>query len=679
MFETTRLHQRACAIRRAAVAWSAGGAYAPRPMIVSAPTAMPGLLDPGGGGADAPQARPRRHPPDRHVHEHGRDPVADVAAVARRAHRHGHHRAQGPAFRRLPSVSPAARARLRPRPSRTTSFTVPPSASLIARNTANGRSAVANRRFGPTFPSNGPRGGVPIPATVRSASAVRRHRLRHDPRLARDVSEALDRVEDRVLHRIADELLRAAAPARVTTPRPARRPARRGPGRTGRTRSSSRRSRPPSRGGASTGSRSDPRRDPRRRRAPTAASSDRAGGTGHGRRRAPARTGRPATARMHGGGGSPGRIDRRPPTRAGTGSPGPTSSFRRSRGASRSRRSTTRSTSSYVSVRAVLARPEDGEPGDVHVHAGLLEVEEARVEPGQSLRRHAPMLGSGAMRRLATAVALAALLRAAGHAGGGAGHRGGRRVRRIRLRDRQRVHARDRSDRDRRDGRVDDGRSLPAHRRGRRRLVVVRGTSNPERSSTTPSTPKASSPSSAATTAARASGWPARSSSATLRSRAAAFPGPDPAPSVPAGTVRVPDDAPTIQEAVDRARARRPRPDRPRRLPRGGDRHHAVPDDPGHGPQRHDPRGRLRAANGIHVIEADGVADREPHRAALPPERLLLVGGARVSAAPTSRRPRTATTASTRSDRAGDGSITPTRAARPTPASTSARATRATR
>ncbi len=54
----------------------------------------------------------------------------------------------------------------------TTSLTVPPSALLIARNTSNGRSAVANRRLGPTLPSNGPRGGVPIPATVRRASAV---------------------------------------------------------------------------------------------------------------------------------------------------------------------------------------------------------------------------------------------------------------------------------------------------------------------------------------------------------------------------------------------------------------------------------------------------------------------------------------------------------------------------
>src|SRR5215207_5679484 len=44
MFDTTRLHHRACATRRAAVAWSAGGANAPRPMIVSAPTAMPESL-----------------------------------------------------------------------------------------------------------------------------------------------------------------------------------------------------------------------------------------------------------------------------------------------------------------------------------------------------------------------------------------------------------------------------------------------------------------------------------------------------------------------------------------------------------------------------------------------------------------------------------------------------------
>ena len=60
--------------------------------------------------------------------------------------------------------------------------------------------------------------------------------------------------------------------------------------------------------------------------------------------------------------------------------------------------------------RAIPAGSEEREPGDVHVHAGLLQVEEARVEPRQSLRGHPPMLGSGAMRRLATALALAAPL-----------------------------------------------------------------------------------------------------------------------------------------------------------------------------------------------------------------------------------------------------------------------------
>jgi hypothetical protein len=61
-------------------------------------------------------------------------------------------------------------------------------------------------------------------------------------------------------------------------------------------------------------------------------------------------------------------------------------------------------------VRAVLPRPEDRQSGNMHVHAGFLEVEEARVESRQSLHRHGPMLGSGAMRRLATSMALVALL-----------------------------------------------------------------------------------------------------------------------------------------------------------------------------------------------------------------------------------------------------------------------------
>ncbi|HEX6580557.1 MAG TPA: right-handed parallel beta-helix repeat-containing protein [Actinomycetota bacterium] len=85
-------------------------------------------------------------------------------------------------------------------------------------------------------------------------------------------------------------------------------------------------------------------------------------------------------------------------------------------------------------------------------------------------------------------------------------------------------------------------------------------------------------------------------------------PGPDPAPVGPANTVRVPDDAPTIQNAVDRARP-------------GG----LVLIDPGvyreavvvttpyltiRGVDRNDTilEGNFELANGIHVIEADGVA-----------------------------------------------------------------------
>ena len=48
--------------------------------------------------------------------------------------------------------------------------------------------------------------------------------------------------------------------------------------------------------------------------------------------------------------------------------------------------------------------------------------------------------------------------------------------------------------------------------------------------------------------------------------------------------------------------------------------------------------GDFELANGIHVIEADGVAVENLTARHLPPERLLLVGSARVSAARTSRR-----------------------------------------
>ena len=85
-------------------------------------------------------------------------------------------------------------------------------------------------------------------------------------------------------------------------------------------------------------------------------------------------------------------------------------------------------------------------------------------------------------------------------------------------------------------------------------------------------------------------------------------PGPDPVPPGPANTVHVPDDAPTIQDAVDRAR------------PGGlvlidpGDYREAVvvttPYLTIRGMDRNDTilEGNFELANGIHVIEADGVA-----------------------------------------------------------------------
>ena len=85
-------------------------------------------------------------------------------------------------------------------------------------------------------------------------------------------------------------------------------------------------------------------------------------------------------------------------------------------------------------------------------------------------------------------------------------------------------------------------------------------------------------------------------------------PGPDPIPPGPAGTVRVPDDAPTIQEAVDRARPgglvlidpgvyrEAVLVTKPYLTIRGVDRNDTILD------------GDFELANGISVIEADGVA-----------------------------------------------------------------------
>jgi plastocyanin len=86
------------------------------------------------------------------------------------------------------------------------------------------------------------------------------------------------------------------------------------------------------------------------------------------------------------------------------------------------------------------------------------------------------------------------------------------------------------------------------------------------------------------------------------------IPGPDPVPSTPAGTVRVPTDAQTIQEAVDRAE-----PGGIVLIDRGVYRETVVVTTPYltiRGMDRNDTilEGDFERANGIHVIEADGVA-----------------------------------------------------------------------
>jgi plastocyanin len=85
-------------------------------------------------------------------------------------------------------------------------------------------------------------------------------------------------------------------------------------------------------------------------------------------------------------------------------------------------------------------------------------------------------------------------------------------------------------------------------------------------------------------------------------------PGPDPAPGRPADTVRVPRDAPTIQEAVDRAQ-----PGGLVLIDSGVYREAVVVTTPYltiRGMDRNDTilEGDFELANGIHVIEADGVA-----------------------------------------------------------------------
>src|SRR6185503_11204765 len=85
-------------------------------------------------------------------------------------------------------------------------------------------------------------------------------------------------------------------------------------------------------------------------------------------------------------------------------------------------------------------------------------------------------------------------------------------------------------------------------------------------------------------------------------------PGPDPVPAGPAGTVRVPRDAPTIQQAVDQAE-----PGGLVLIAAGVYREAVVVTTPYltiRGMDRNDTilEGDFELANGIHVIEADGVA-----------------------------------------------------------------------
>ncbi len=85
-------------------------------------------------------------------------------------------------------------------------------------------------------------------------------------------------------------------------------------------------------------------------------------------------------------------------------------------------------------------------------------------------------------------------------------------------------------------------------------------------------------------------------------------PGPDPVPPGPAGTVRVPGDAPTIQQAVDQAE-----PGGLVLIAAGVYREAVVVTTPYltiRGMDRNDTilEGDFELANGIHVIEADGVA-----------------------------------------------------------------------
>ena len=186
----------------------------------------------------------------------------------------------------------------------------------------------------------------------------------------------------------------------------------------------------------------------------------------------------------------------------------------------------------------------------MHVHARLLEVEEAGVQAGESLRGHGPMLGSGAMRRLATALAIAALLALPAPPPSRRSHPTTTRT----------VHPSPRSTtcshRDRsasRPARPSSGRTTGARGTRSRPTTVrgVRGRSRRAASSRTRSTRRASTRTSAAST--DPGRGDDRHDRRGRRAAAGAGAGPDPDPGRAGGDRPRPPDAATIQEAVDRA------------------------------------------------------------------------------------------------------------------------------
>jgi hypothetical protein len=187
--------------------------------------------------------------------------------------------------------------------------------------------------------------------------------------------------------------------------------------------------------------------------------------------------------------------------------------------------------------------------------AGGLQVQEARVEAREALRRHGPMLGSAPMRRRpAVCGALASRASSRSPSGPGLRARGGRDVAYVRANDNVfdppilRVRPGETVG-------VDDGRDRAAHRHGGRRLVGLRHPgSGARRSARVRSIRRLRLHCSLH--GARASAWrdgPRRDEAVVAGSRPASDPG---------GSrcrrstrdVRVPRDYPTIQQAVDHAR-----------------------------------------------------------------------------------------------------------------------------